>query len=95
MNHARNPILGSVAAMVATLMLGVGSASAEPPVGTCTDSYGLYSYDQLIAIDPGATAIFAVIDSNEDGYVCFKAYVNGPHNGHLGNLVDNKAAPHT
>lgn len=94
MNHARKPILGCVGMTAATLMLGVGAASAQPPVGSCTDSYGLYSYDQLIAIDPGAQAIFSVIDSNKDGYVCFKAYTNGPHNGHLGNLADNKAAPH-
>lgn len=94
MRHVRQPILGSVAMTAAALMVGAGAASAEPPVGSCTSSYGLYSYDQLIAIDPGAKTIFSVIDSNEDGYVCFKAYANGPHNGHLGNLVDDKAAPH-
>lgn len=94
MNHTRQAVLGAVVLTVGTLMFGVAAAGAQPPVGTCTSSYGLYDYDQLVAIDPGATAIFSVIDSNGDGYVCFKAYSNGPHNGHLGNLVDNKAAPH-
>ena len=94
MNHIRQPILAGVATTVVSLMLAAGAASAQPPVGSCTSSYDLYSYDQLIAIDPGAQAIFTVIDTNGDGYVCFKAYTNGPHNGHLGNLVDNKAAPH-
>jgi hypothetical protein len=35
-----------------------------------------------------------VIDTNQDGIICFKAYPNGPHAGHAGNLVDDKAAPH-
>ena len=36
----------------------------------------------------------SVIDTNGDGVICFKLYPNGDHNGHLGNLVDDKAAPH-
>jgi len=68
-------------------------ASATPQVGTCTSSYSAYTYDQL-AFDPDAQAIFSVIDSNGDGVICFKLYPNGDHNGHLGNLVDDKAAPH-
>lgn len=94
MRHVRKFILGGVATTAMILTFGVGAASAQPPVGSCTSSYGLYSYDQLVAFDPAAQAIFSVIDTNGDGYVCFKPYVNGPHNGHLGNLVDNKAAPH-
>jgi hypothetical protein len=41
-----------------------------------------------------AQAIFTVVDANGDGTVCFKYYPNGPHAGHAGNLVDDKAAPH-
>jgi hypothetical protein len=93
MNRMRKPIVVGIATTIVTVMFGSGSASAQPPVGTCTSSYGMYSYDQL-GFDPAAQAIFSVIDTNADGYVCFKAYPNGPHNGHLGNLVDNKAAPH-
>jgi hypothetical protein len=92
MNLARTVLLAGTAA-VAVLGLGVGSAGATPPVGTCTKSYGLYSYAQL-AFDPAAQDIFAVVDTNGDGYICFKAYPNGPHQGHAGNLVDDKAAPH-
>ena len=69
-------------------------ASANPQVGTCTNSYNAYTYDKL-AFDPDAQAIFSVIDTNNDGVICFKLYPNGDHNGHLGNLVDDKAAPHT
>jgi hypothetical protein len=75
---------------------GTGAATAGTPLGTCTNSYGPYTYDQLSAIDSGLTpALFSVIDTNGDGVICFKAYPNGPHNGHAGNLVDDKAAPHT
>ena len=70
-----------------------GSADAGTPVGTCTNSYTPYTYDEL-AFDPDAQAIFSVIDTNGDGVICFKFYPNGPHAGHLGNLVDDKAAPH-
>jgi hypothetical protein len=69
------------------------SANADTPVGTCTNSYSPNTYEQL-AFDPDAQAIFSVIDANGDGVICFKPYPNGDHNGHLGNLVDDKAAPH-
>lgn len=69
------------------MVLGDGAGGFTPAL------YSLYSYDQL-AFDPAAQAIFTVIDTNADGYVCFKYYPNGPHGIHLGNLVDNKAAPH-
>lgn len=86
----------SLAAMGIFIVAGGGAAVADPPTGTCTNSYAPYTYDQLSAIDSGLTpTLFSVIDSNGDGIICFKAYSNGPHNGHLGNLVDNKAAPHT
>jgi hypothetical protein len=81
-------LVGPLAAMAS-----VPPASATPQVGTCTQSYSAYTYDQL-AFDPAAQTIFAVVDSNDDGIVCFKYYPNGPHAGHAGNLVDDKAAPH-
>jgi hypothetical protein len=73
--------------------LSAAPANATPQVGTCTSSYGAYTYQQL-AFDPDAQAIFSVIDTNNDGVICFKLYPNGDHRGHLGNLVDDKAAPH-
>ena len=73
---------------------GGATSFAATPVGTCTNSYTAYTYDEL-AFDPDAQAIFPVIDANGDGIICFKAYPNGPHDAHLGNLVDDKAAPHT
>jgi predicted NBD/HSP70 family sugar kinase len=78
---------------VLVVMLGAASANADTPVGACTNSYSPYTYEQL-AFDPDAQAIFSVIDTNGDGVICFKFYPNGDHNGHLGNLVDDKAAPH-
>ena len=68
-------------------------AGATPQVGACTSSYAAYTFNQL-AFDPDAQAIFSVIDTNKDNVICFKFYPNGDHNGHLGNLVDDKAAPH-
>lgn len=86
----------SLAAMGIFTLAGAGTAVADTPTGVCTDSYTPYTFRQLSRIDSGLTsALFSVIDSNGDGIVCFKAYSNGPHNGHLGNLVDDKAAPHT
>jgi hypothetical protein len=73
--------------------LTAAPANATPQVGSCTSSYGAYTYDEL-AFDPDAQAIFSVIDTNKDGVICFKLYPNGDHAGHLGNLVDDKAAPH-
>jgi hypothetical protein len=84
----------AIIAAAAGAGLGLGStATAAPPAGTCTSSYSPYTYAQL-AFDPDAQAIFALIDTNGDGIICFKPYPNGPHNGHAGNLVDDKAAPH-
>ena len=77
----------------ATWVVCGAPAMAATPVGTCTQSYGAYTMDQL-AFDPPAQQIFSVIDANGDGIVCFKYYPNGPHAGHEGNLVDDKAAPH-
>ncbi len=71
-----------------------GPADAATPVGVCTNSYDPYTLTQL-AFDPAAQAIFSELDTNGDGVVCFKFYPNGPHAGHYGNLVDDKAAPHT
>ena len=86
-----------LAAMVATpTVVGGGGnvAVAATPTGTCTNSYTPYTYNEL-RFDPDAQAIFAVVDANGDGVICFKFYPNGPHNGHAGNLVDDKAAPHS
>ena len=77
-----------------SMMAIAGPADAGTPTGTCTSSYAPYTYAQF-AFDPLAQAIFPVIDTNGDGIVCFKFYPNGSHAGHLGNLVDDKAAPHT
>jgi hypothetical protein len=74
-------------------MVSTSAATAATPTGTCTKSYDAYTYDQL-AFDPAAQEIFAVIDTNGNGIICFKYYPNGPHAGHAGNLVDDKAAPH-
>lgn len=77
-----------------SLIAAAGSADAATPVGTCTKSYAPYTFDEL-AFDPAAQAIFSVIDTNGDGVICFKFYPNGAHAGHFGNLVDDKAAPHS
>ena len=78
----------------------LATAAAEPaaagtPTGTCTNSYTLYDEPTLAAIDPAVADIFGVIDTNHNGFICFKPYPNGDHHGHGGNLVDDKAAPHT
>jgi hypothetical protein len=94
MNMTSLAVVGAVIAGPLTSMAIGQPAAAAPQVGTCTQSYDAYTYDQL-AFDPAAQAIFTVIDSNDNGVVCFKYYPNGPHAGHAGNLVDDKAAPHT
>lgn len=88
-------VLGVGLAAMGILTVAGGTAVADTPVGTCTNSYASTTYQQLAAQDPALTpSLFALIDSNGDGLVCFKPYPNGPHHGHLGNLVDDKAAPH-
>ncbi|HLX86958.1 MAG TPA: hypothetical protein VKR22_00650 [Acidimicrobiales bacterium] len=87
-------IVGLAVAMTGIVTAAGGATSfAATPVGTCPDSYAAYTYDQL-SFDPSAQAIFAVIDANGDGLVCFKPYPNGSHHDHDANLVDDKAAPH-
>jgi hypothetical protein len=88
------PALTVAVACSTSLIAIAGPANAGTPIGTCTNSYEPYTYVQL-AFDPLAQAIFSVIDTNGDGVICFKFYPNGSHAGHLGNLVDDKAAPHT
>ena len=83
-----------VAGPLLVTMMVTTPANASPQIGGCTSSYDLYTIDQL-AFDPAAQAIFPVIDSNGDEVICFKLYPKGDHNGRFGNLVDNKAAPHT
>ena len=95
MNRFRILALASSTALVPTVcVVTAGTASAGTPSGTCTSSYTAYTLDELAKVDPAVQDIFSVVDSNGDGSVCFKPYPNGPHAGHLGNLVDNKAAPH-
>jgi hypothetical protein len=86
-------LVAIVATCAAVMFTCASGAQAATPVGSCTSSYAPYTRDQL-SFDPAAQAIFSVIDANNDGVVCFKYYPNGPHNGHFGNLVDDKAAPH-
>jgi hypothetical protein len=94
MRHLRPARAWTVAAACSVLFVALaGPAEAIPPVGTCTNSYGAYTYAEL-SFDPDAQAIFSVLDSNGNGVICFKPYPNGSHAGHLGNLVDDKAAPH-
>ena len=93
MAFSRIVVTVTVAAAVGPV-LALAPAHATPQVGTCTNSYQPYTYEQL-AFDPDAQAIFAVIDTNHDNVICFKPYPNGDHAGHAGNLVDDKAAPHT
>jgi hypothetical protein len=88
------PVAVCTMAGAAVVVSGGADAAATPSVGTCTSSYAPYTYAQL-GFDPDAQAIFVTIDTNRDGVICFKSYPNGPHHGHDGNLVDDKAAPHT
>ena len=95
MNRFRILALASTTALIPMVcVVTAGTASAGTPSGTCTSSYTAYTLEELSAFDPAIGDIFSVIDSNGDGYICFKYYPNGPHAGHLGNVVDNKAAPH-
>lgn len=80
----------------ASIALSVGQAGiaeATPQVGSCTSSYQLFDEPTLAAIDPGVADIFDVIDTNGNDLICFKPYRNGDHNGHGGNLVDDKSGP--
>ena len=87
-------VVAVAATSIATVTLLPGVAGADTQVGRCTDSYTLYDEPTLVALDPAVGPIFSVIDTNNNGLVCFKPYPNGDHNGHGGNLVDDKAGPH-
>jgi len=69
-------------------------ALAGNAVGGCTQSYTLYA-DDAVPGGPVAVAVADVVDTNGDGFICYKPYPNGDHHGHGGNLVDNNAAPHS
>ena len=90
--HGRRLALGAPL----LLALAPGVASASPPVGTCTSSYTELTFDQVGMLPDGtlAQSVFPLVNHNGDVYICYKPYVNGPHNGHFGNFVDNTAAPH-
>ena len=94
MSRARAVALSLTPAVVAFPVALAAPGWAATPTGTCTNSYTLMTQADL-EFDPAAQAIFSVIDANGDGFVCFKYYPNGPHAGHAGNLVDDKAAPHS
>ncbi len=88
--------IGVTAGTSLLLALAPGVAEASSPAGTCTSSYTELTYDQAGMLPDGAQAqaVFNLVNKNGDGYVCYKPYPNGPHNGHFGNFVDNTAAPH-
>ena len=86
--------LAVTAVIPVSITVAATPAAAGTPTGTCTKSYTPSTIDDL-AFDPAAVAIFDLIDANHDHVICFKAYPNRPHAGHAGNLVDDKAAPHT
>jgi hypothetical protein len=86
--------LAALVGQAVAVTLAAAPASAGPPVGTCTRSYGSYTFAELLEFDPGAGEVASIVDANGNGVICFKWYPNGDHNGHLGNLVDDTAAPH-
>jgi hypothetical protein len=95
MNRFRILALASTTALVPMVCIVTGgTASAGTPSGTCTSSYTAYTLKELAKFDPAIQEIFSVIDTNGNGIICFKPYPNGPHAGHEGNVVDDKAAPH-
>ena len=94
MNRIRPVVVGAIVVAPLLSIVPTAAANAATPIGTCTSSYTAYTYSELVAFDPAVQTIFSVIDANGDGIVCFKYYPNGPHAGHAGNLVDDKAAPH-
>jgi hypothetical protein len=93
MNRIAVAVVGATTLVPMISAVLVAPATAATPTGTCTKSYSAYTESEL-AFDPAAQAIFTVIDANGNGIICFKYYPNGPHAGHAGNLVDDKAAPH-
>jgi hypothetical protein len=82
------------AALGAIALALPGSAPATNPGGTCTHSYQPYTRAEFAALGPDFGDIFDAVNKNGDAYICFKYYPNGPHDVHLGNVVDNNAAPH-
>jgi hypothetical protein len=93
MNRIAVAVVGATTLVPMISAVLVAPATAATPTGMCTKSYSAYTESEL-AFDPAAQAIFTVIDANGNGIICFKYYPNGPHAGHAGNLVDDKAAPH-
>jgi hypothetical protein len=95
MNRFRIAAAAGAAALIPMVcVVTAGPASAGTPTGTCTSSYKPYTLGELAAFDPAIRDIFSVVDTNGNGIICFKPYPNGSHNGHEGNVVDDKAAPH-
>jgi hypothetical protein len=90
MRLARNAAVGC--GSLAISMLLPGMAGADPQLGSCTSSYTLIDEPTLAAMDSALTVdLFNAIDTNHNGYLCFKFYPNGDHHGHAGNLVDDKS----
>jgi hypothetical protein len=100
MNHDARHRLQACGAVLAASVLTVltpMTATASPATGVCTESYTALTFDQVGQLPDGPLAqqVFTVVNANGDDVVCYKPYPNGPHNGHYGNFVDNKAAPHS
>ena len=100
MPRARGTRIAAVGAtVVITAITGVVGAApglADPPSGSCTDSYTLYTFEQLQAELPRLEqSSFDYIDKNADGLICFKYYNNPDAHPHPGQAIDNKAGPHS
>ena len=85
-----------VVTAITGVVVGAAPAVADPQSGSCTDSYTMYTFDQLQAELPRLDRSgFDSIDKNADGLICFKYYNNPDAHGHPGQAIDNKAAPHS
>ena len=92
MKLTRVAVVAGASITVSLLLPGV--AGANPQEGSCTNSYTLIDEPTLAAMDSALTVdLFNLIDTNHNGVLCFKAYPNGDHHGHAGNLVDDKSGP--
>lgn len=88
-------VISAITGPAITGVVGAAPALADPPSGSCTDSYTLYTFDQLHAELPRLEqSSFDYIDKNADGLICFKYYNNPDAHQHPGQAIDNKAGPH-
>ena len=75
---------------VAAAALTPATASGIPPDGQCPNSYPT-QITQADAEAAGVAALFAAVNKNGDGFICFKPYPKKTG----GNVIDNTAAPHS